>query len=434
MLKKMILIHFFMILFIVEVDFIVAQVNNDSDIPETVQKSFNRKFPRAEDIAWEKVDTNYKADCFFNGRGTYAEFTPEGEWVMTITDLDLNTLYRPIQNYLDENFKRDKIIFAEEANKADRQDYFYVQLERKDPETKEPYRIELFFDKTGRIEQVKIPEGVNDMTIVGFDDPNSEIPEVVIDSWQKRFPRAEEIEWTRKGNNFVASFIYRDQPTHAEFTPAGDWVEARAKLDEKELHRLILTYIEEHHKDDDFIIGEKVTRADRKDYFYIKMEREVRGESQPYVFELFFDRAGQIQQVNRPEVLRNQYLLTVDIPDLVARKFKSRFAGASDVTWQTNDNTWVSTFIYREEPTTAIFSDSADWIQTTSQVNVKDLYSPIQRYLDENYKDYNPTYAEKVTRKDRNNYYYVELVSKKKNVDPLKLALYFDSAGRLKED
>lgn len=404
------------------------------DVPQVVIKTFNKKFPRAEDVAWEKVDTVYKADCFFNGRGTYAEFAPDGSWQMTITDLDLKTLYRPIQEYLDENFKKDNILFAEQAIKADRQDYYYVQLERKDPETKEYFTIELFFDKTGRIEQVKMPEGVNDMTIVGFDDPNSEIPEVVIDSWQKRFPRSEDIDWTKKGKNFQASFTYREQPTTAEFKPDGIWVEARTKLNEKELHRLIQVYLIEHHKGDDFVTAEKVTRADRKDYFYVKMQRQVRGETRPYNFELFFDRAGQIQKVNRPEELRNQYLLTVDIPDQVARKFKSRFAGATDVTWQTDNNTFVGSFTYRDQPTTAIFSDSAQWIQTTNQLDVKNLYNPVQRYIDENYGNYNPTYAEKVTRMDRDNYYYVELIAKKKNLEPHKVVLYFDSAGRIKAD
>ena len=216
MLRKHLLSLIIILVVILFYESVFAQ-NSTNDVPQVVLKSFNRKFPRAEDVAWEKVDTLFKADCFFKGRGTYAEYAQDGTWLMTITDLDLKTLYQPVQNYLDENFKKDKILFAEQAVKADRQDYYYVQLEKKDPETKAYYIVELFFDKTGRIEQVKSPEGVNDMTIVGFDDPNSEIPEVVINSWQKRFPRAEDIDWTTKKDHFMASFVFREQNTTAEF-------------------------------------------------------------------------------------------------------------------------------------------------------------------------------------------------------------------------
>ena len=402
---------------------------------------FSRKFPRAENVSWNKVDNNFKADCFYKDRSTYAEFTPEGEWVMTITDLDLKTLYPPVQRYLDENFKKDKVILAEQAEKADRMDYYYVQIQRKDEETKEEYVAELFFDKTGRIEQVKLPEGVNDMTVVGIDDPNSDIPEAVIDSWQKRFPRAEDIEWSTVPNtsdsidvDFIGTFTYRDQPTKAEFLPDGSWVETRSEYDQKDLYGPILKYLDEHHKGDDYVIGEKVTRADRNDYYYVKMVRDEKGMEEPYEFELFFNKSGQIEKVNRPEVLVNQYLLTVDIPDDVARKFKGRFASASDVTWETSEGKWVASFIYRDLPTTAQFSDSAQWIQTVQQLDIKDLYAPIQRYLDENYSDYKVVYAEKATRKDRNDYYYIELVGRKKDVGPQKQGLFFDKTGRPKKD
>ena len=133
-------------------------------------------------------------------------------------------------------------------------------------------------------------------------------------------------------------------------------------------------------------------------------------------------------------MLKSQYLLSVDIPPLVARKFKGRFASAQDVTWETKEGNWLASFTYRNMPTTAEFTDSADWVVTVAQLDVKSLYAPIQRTLDREYPDYKPIYAEKATRKDRQDYYYVELVGKKKDTDPHKLGLFFDKTGRLKED
>jgi len=159
-----------------------------------------------------------------------------------------------------------------------------------------------------------------------------------------------------------------------------------------------------------------------------------KGQFRPYIFELFFSKSGTIQEVKRPESLKSQYLLTVDIPPLVAKKFKGRFASAWDVTWETEEGNWIASFIYREMPTTAEFTDSAQWVMTISQLDVKNIYAPVQRNLDKDYREYKPIYGEKATRKDRKNYYYIELVGKKKGVEPKKLGLFFDKTGRLIED
>ena len=418
-----------------------AQDAMDRDVPEVVEKNFSKKFPRAENISWDKVDNNYKVDCFFRGRGTYAEFTPEGVWVQTVVDQDVKNIYPPIQRYLDENFKRDKVILMEKATRADRDNYYYVQVQKKIKETKEIAVFELFFDKTGKIERVETPAGFEDLTIVGIDKHNAEIPAVVIDGWQKRFPRAEGIEWTKEPHpsdtidyRYLADFVYRDHITRAEFLPNGKWVESRVQYEERDLYKPVLAYIEKNHWEDDLVIAEKVTRKDRKDYYYVKLQRNLKGQFRPLNFELYFSKSGKITKVIRPDELKNQYLLTVDIPQPVAKKFKSRFSSADNVTWETNEGNWVADFVYRGQKTTAIFSDSAKWIQTLVVLDPKNVYAPVQRALDKGYSDYRVMYAEKATRKDRKDYYYVELVARKKNLQPVKLSLYFDKTGRPIED
>jgi hypothetical protein len=415
-----------------------GQNSSDRDVPEVVQKNFSKKFPRAENVSWDKVDNNYKADCFFKGRGTYAEYTPEGEWVQTVTDLDIKTLYPPVAKYLNENFKKDKVILAEQAIRADKKNYYYVQVARKEKDRKEPYVYELFFDRTGNIEQVKTPEGVPQMTVVGIDDPNTETPAVVIDAWQKRFPRAEEIKWSKNkisndSINYVATFVFKGQPTKAEFQPNGAWIETRVKLDEKALSQAIIKYIEENHWDDDLVVAEKVSSQGSQELIYLKLERFQKGQFKPFVFELYFDKTGKLIKANRNEELKNQYLLTVEIPAEVAKKFNSRFSNAGNVKWETKEGNWISHFTYRDLPTTAEFTDSAAWVMTTVEVDTKNLYAPIQRHINSEYSDYNVMYAEKATRADRNDYYYVELISKKKKDVNQKVGLYFDKTGKLKE-
>lgn len=67
-------------------------------------------------------------------------------------------------------------------------------------------------------------------------------------------------------------------------------------------------------------------------------------------------------------------------------------------------------------------------------MDIKKLYSPIQRQIDENYKDYRVTSAQKATRKDRNDYYLVSLEGKKKSASPQKQELRFNKTGKLIEE
>lgn len=416
-----------------------GQASFDKDVPDAVQKNFTKKFPRAENVSWDKVDNNYKADCFYKGRVTYAEFSPEGIWIQTVTDVDVKSIYPPIEKYLNENFKKDKVVLIEQSIRADKKNYYYVQVARKEKDRKEPYIYELFFDRMGNIEQVKTPEGVQQMTVVGIDDPNLETPAKVIDSWQKKYPKAQEIKWAKNkitldSTNYLGTFIFKEQVTRALFQPNGTWIETRVEFDERSLNEAITKYVEENHWDDDLIIAEKISAPGQADVYFLKLERYEKGQFKPYIFELYFDKTGKLIKANRSEELKNQYLLTVEVPSEVAKKFNGRFSTAKDVKWETKEGNWVAHFAYRDLPTTAEFSDSAAWVMTIVEIDTKSLYAPIQRYIDTEYSDHNVMYAEKATRADRNDYYYIELISKKKKSESQKVGLYFDKTGKLKEN
>ncbi len=161
------------------------------------------------------------------------------------------------------------------------------------------------------------------------------------------------------------------------------------------------------------------------------LEQLEKGQTKPYKYELFFNKAGKLDKINRPEDLKKEYLLTEEIPPLVAKKFNSRFARAEEVAWEQGEGEWISKFYYRNLPTKAIYTDSAEWVMTIVDMDIKKLYSPIQRQIDENYKDYKVTSAQKATRKDRKDYYLVSLEAKKKSVSPQKKELRYNKTGKL---
>ena len=248
-------------------------------------------------------------------------------------------------------------------------------------------------------------------------------------SWSKKRIPGDSIYF-----NYIGSFVYRDQKTIAEYTANGEWQETKSNLNKEELYLPVLKYLDENYKDFNFIEAKKVTRSDKKDYYYVHLEQLEKEQTRPFKYELFFNKAGKLDKINRPEDLKEEFLLTEEIPDEIAKKFNSRFARAEDVAWTKGEGEWTSKFYYRNLPTTAIYTDSAEWIMTVVDLDVKQLYAPIQRNIDENYKEYKVTSAQKATRQDRNDYYLVTLTAKKKTVEPQNQELRFNKTGKLIEE
>ena len=103
-----------------------------------------------------------------------------------------------------------------------------------------------------------------------------ETPEIVISKCQKRFPKVKNISWSKRRftgdsiySNYVGSFVYREKETTAEYAANGEWQETKSNLNKDELYHPVLKYINENYKDFSFNEALKVTRSDKKDYYYV---------------------------------------------------------------------------------------------------------------------------------------------------------------------
>lgn len=408
-----------------------AQQSDNDDTPKNIIKSFNKRFPRATDISWDQVDNNYKVDFIFRDRLSYAEYTPEGEWLMTVVDKDINNIYPPIDRYLKEHYKKDKILFIEKATKKDRKDYYYIQVSRKIKGVKEPFIIELYFNKTGKIEEVIKPDELKDVENEGNEDI-IDVPEIVLKNFNKRFPRVTELIWDIIDTNYTVDFEYRDKTTNAEFSPGGVWVLTKTEIDPKNLFSPIKRYIDQNYKSQKVQYAEKVVKSDRNNYYYVQIYKKIKGVK--YITVLYFNKVGKFTKVIRPKGLEDEYSNQVEAPEIVLKKFKSRFVRATDITWETLDSNYIAKFIFREKKTVAQFTTEGQWLMTTFEIDTKNIYAPIQRFLEKNCSDYKVNFIEKTTKNDRKDFYYVELYGKKKNIDPQELGLYFNKSGKLIED
>lgn len=75
-------IYLFSILFIIPL-FALAGYS-----PPKVQAALKKMYPTATDISWAQNGSYYVADFTTNGFDTHVWFDPQGNWVMTLTDLE----------------------------------------------------------------------------------------------------------------------------------------------------------------------------------------------------------------------------------------------------------------------------------------------------------------------------------------------------------
>ena len=58
------------------------------DVPSSVMKAFESKFPKAEETEWDMNDGNYEANFYDNNLSKTARFSEKGTYVETRTILD----------------------------------------------------------------------------------------------------------------------------------------------------------------------------------------------------------------------------------------------------------------------------------------------------------------------------------------------------------
>jgi uncharacterized glyoxalase superfamily metalloenzyme YdcJ len=75
-----------------------------------------------------------------------------------------------------------------------------------------------------------------------------EVPDLVISTFEERFPDAEQVKWEKLKTNFQATF--EDiETTMAQFTPEGKWVKTAVIVTEDELPVIAAEHIEENFED-----------------------------------------------------------------------------------------------------------------------------------------------------------------------------------------
>ncbi len=84
--------------------------------PAAVKKAFEQKFPNVTKVKWGKeTKTVFEAEFVFKGIKTSANFSQDGSWVETETQIKISELPNAVTNAINKDYPKSKILKAEKT-------------------------------------------------------------------------------------------------------------------------------------------------------------------------------------------------------------------------------------------------------------------------------------------------------------------------------
>jgi hypothetical protein len=117
-----------------------AQDLKSKDVPEAVKTTFDKKYPDAKKVSWEKEKGNYEANWGGkSGEDSSVTFTPSANFVEIVVAIPINQLPPGVAVYVGSNYKEAKIREAGKVTDATGRHMYEAEIKGKD----------LIFDEKG---------------------------------------------------------------------------------------------------------------------------------------------------------------------------------------------------------------------------------------------------------------------------------------------
>ncbi len=119
----------------------VENENNEHiKVPTVVQETFQKKYPDAKNVAWEKEDGNYEANWGGkSGEDNSVQFMPSGDFIEIIKAIPVSQLPKNVMAYVKEHYNGAKITEAGMVTDAQGKLSYEAEVNRKD----------ILFDESG---------------------------------------------------------------------------------------------------------------------------------------------------------------------------------------------------------------------------------------------------------------------------------------------
>lgn len=123
-----------------------AQKVSEKDVPQAVKSSFQKIYPNAKDVKWEKEGSNYEVNFDFSKTEYSVLFDANGNLIETEVEIPVDQLPKGIFDYVATHYKGQKI--KEAAKITDSKGVVTYEAEIKG--------LDLLFDSQGTfIKEVK---------------------------------------------------------------------------------------------------------------------------------------------------------------------------------------------------------------------------------------------------------------------------------------
>jgi len=105
-----------------------AQKSLKRDIPELVLSSFQKQYPEVPEAKWEKEGENYEVEFSNKGIEESVVYDASGKWIEKEVDVKLEDLPKAVLDYMDQNYKGQKIKEASRITKADGSNFYEAEI------------------------------------------------------------------------------------------------------------------------------------------------------------------------------------------------------------------------------------------------------------------------------------------------------------------
>ncbi len=109
-----------------------------------------------------------------------------------------------------------------------------------------------------------------------------DVPAAVSSAFKKAQPSVKDVDWSKDGNDFEASYEVNKKSMSLTYGASGNLVETEVQISASDLPASVMIYVKKNHKEDEVKEASKITTSNGT----ITYEAQVKG------MDLIFDNAG----------------------------------------------------------------------------------------------------------------------------------------------
>jgi hypothetical protein len=386
--------HFsvFMMLFMFSISAIAQQLKQE-DLPPGLVYEFKNRYPGVDDVKWSLHNDIYFADFVFMENAVLAKYELSTTWLSAETFYEKENLPRTMLRYIAANFTSHQIEKARFMESKGELPYFEVET------SEDGQKRFLFFDKEGIFLRMTDDHGNEVFSGAISSEPGMQ----VISPKELPTPANSHILLNYSAFRIAQSYLINNEKwqntyyivltSHLEKDKVELWFDFRGNLVDKndpgELRR--------------------IAQSDQEDA-----------------------KSGKKKGKEKPQTLSEDL-----VPAAVKTSFNKQVKKYEKLTWDTIKGNYIASYYNpsRRETSKSEFTKDGKWVQTSTELNTKNLNQNIVRHLDQNYPDLRIHSAESLKDAQRKRYVLVRIFDSKWVNDPMVYhELYFNPSGRLEKE